>query len=84
MAHRRTLDWSSEIRSLETRRSVSPFLTAAGRFDLRAIMCAAIAEARRIGRTLGLSWNDRLSIALRLIWAKAKSAVASTTRRLAA
>ena len=84
MTHRRSLDWSSEIRSLETRRVASPFITAAGRYDLRAIMRAAIAEARRIGRALGLSWNDRLSITLKLIWAKAKAAVASTTRRLAA
>ncbi len=84
MSMRRTIDWSSALKDMRATREVSPFLTAAGRFDLRATMQAAIAEARRIGRTLGLSWTDRLSIALKLIWSKAKAAVASTTRRLAA
>ena len=38
-------------------------------------MTHAIAEARVLGRTLRcLSWNARLSIALKLIWSKAKRA----------
>jgi hypothetical protein len=55
MSLRRSLDWSTTKRGLAARRSASPFLTAAGRYDLKAIMCAAIAEARGIGRRLGLS-----------------------------
>ena len=65
---RRRLDWSTALRDLRASSAVSPFLTAAGRFDLKAIMNAAIAEARLMGRgVLRLSWSQRLSIALRLI-----------------
>ena len=75
MTLRRFLDWSSAIRDMQASRSISPFLTAAGRFDLKAIMQAAIAEARLLGRgVLRLSWKQRLSIALRLVWSKAKRA----------
>ncbi len=87
MTLRRSLDWSSALRDMQASRSVSPFLTAAGRFDLKAIMQAAIAEARLLGRgVLRLSWKQRLSIALKLVWSKAKRAAeaALPARRLAA
>ena len=80
MSMRRTIDWSSALKDMKATREVSPFLTAAGKFDLRAIMQAAIAEARLLGRgAIGrsLSWTQRLSIALKAIWAKAKRAVAA-------
>ena len=88
MSMRRRLDWSTALNDLRAQRTVSPFLTAAGRFDLKAIMQAAIAEARLMGRgVLRLSWSQRLSIALRLVWWKAKRAAEATrlsTRRIAA
>ncbi len=88
MSLRRTIDWSSALRDVQDRRLASPFLTSAGRFDLRAIMNAAIAEARLLGRgVLRLSWSQRLSLALRLVWSKAKraaEAARSTTCRIAA
>lgn len=85
MTLRRTIDWSSALKDMRTTREVSPFLTAAGRYDLRAIMQAAIAEAHllahgAIGRSL--SWRQRLSIALKATWAKTKRAVSAA--RLAA
>ncbi len=84
MTFRRSLDWSSAVRDLNARRFASPFLTAAGRYDLKAIMCAAVSEARRIGRGLRLSWQQRMSLALRLIWDKAHRAAGIVTRPLAA
>ncbi len=78
MTLRRTLDWSSALKDMRERSTVSLFLTPAGRFDMKAIMTAAIAEARVLGRTVrGLSWKARLSIALKLIWSKAKRALAA-------
>jgi hypothetical protein len=77
MSLRRTIDWSTAVRDMRAASQVSPFLTAAGRFDLKAIMQAAISEARLLGRGRtgsSLSWQARLSIALKLIWAKAKRA----------
>ncbi len=81
MSLRRTIDWSSALKDMRERSTVSPFLTAAGRFDLKAIMQAAVAEARLLGRGVtgrALSWQARMGIALKLIWAKAKRAVAAT------
>jgi hypothetical protein len=76
MTYRRSLDWSSAIRDMRAASQVSPFLTAAGKFNLKAIMTAAIAEARVLGRTIrGLSWQARIGIALKPIWAKAKRAL---------
>ena len=77
MTLRRTIDWSSAIRDMRATSQASPFLTAAGRFDLKAIMNAAVAEARLLGRGVtgrALSWQARMGIALKLIWAKAKRA----------
>lgn len=68
------------LRDMRAASQVSPFLTAAGRFDLKAIMQAAIAEARLLGRGVtgrALSWNARMGIALKLIWSKAKRALAA-------
>jgi hypothetical protein len=84
MTFRRSLDWSSAVRDLNARRFASPFLTAAGRYDLKAIMCAAVSEARRIGRGLRLSWQQRMGLALRLIWDKARRAAGIVARPLAA
>ncbi len=47
-------------------------------------MCAAVSEARRIGRGLRLSWQQRMGLALRLIWDKAHRAAGSIARPLAA
>jgi hypothetical protein len=80
MSLRRTIDWSSALKDMRATCEVSPFLTATGKFDLRAIMNAAIADARLLGHgAIGrsLSWTQRLSIALKAIWAKAKRAVAA-------
>ncbi len=84
MSFRRSLDWSSATRDLTARRFASPFITAAGRYDLKAIMCAAVSEARRIGRGLRLLWQQRMGLALRLIWDKAHRAASVSTRQLAA
>ncbi len=88
MTLRRTLDWSSALKDMRERSTVSPFITTGGKFDMKAIMTAAIAEARGLGRTVrGLSWKARLSIALRLVWSKAKRAAEAahlSTRRIAA
>ena len=84
MTYRRTLDWTTAVSDLGARRSASPFLTAAGRYDLKAIMSAAVTEARRMGHSLRLSWQQRMGLALWLIWAKAHRALASIARPLAA
>jgi hypothetical protein len=84
MSLQRRLDWSSAVRDLTPRRFASPFITAAGRYDLKAIMSAAISEARRIGRGLRLSWQQRMGLALRLIWDKVRRAAGIVTRPLAA
>jgi hypothetical protein len=84
MSLQRRLDWSSAVRDLTARRFASPFITAAGRYNLKAIMYAAVSEARRIGRGFGLSWAKRMSLALRLIWDKAHRAAGIVTRPLAA
>jgi hypothetical protein len=84
MTFRRSLDWSSAVHDLNARRFASPFLTAAGRYDLKAIMCAAVSEARRIGRGLRLTWAKRMSLALTLVWSKAHRAAGIVTRPLAA
>ncbi len=84
MSLQRRLDWSSAVRDLNARRFASPFITAAGRYDLKAIMCAAVAEARRIGRGLRLTWQQRMGLALRLIWGKAHRAAGLIARPLAA
>ncbi|GJE57328.1 hypothetical protein [Methylobacterium thuringiense] len=47
---------------------------SAGRFDLRAIMAAAIATAKTIRKATGLAWGVCLSAALRDAWQAAKAA----------
>ncbi len=84
MSLQRRLDWSSAVRDLNARRFASPFITAAGRYDLKAIMSAAVSEARRIGRGLRLTWAQRMGLALRLIWDKAHRAAGLIARPLAA
>ncbi len=84
MSLQRRLDWSSAVRDLNAHRFASPFLTVAGRYDLKAIMCAAVSEARRIGRGLRLTWQQRMGLALRLVWDKARRAASLITRPLAA
>ncbi len=84
MSFQRHLDWSSAQRDLAARRFASPFITASGRYDLKAIMSAAVSEARRIGRGLRLSWQQRMGLALTLVWSKAHRAAGIVTRPLAA
>ena len=77
MTLRRSIDWSSAIRDMRAASQASPFITTTGKFDLRAIMQAAVVEARLLGRGVtgrALSWNARMGVALRLIWSKAKRA----------
>jgi hypothetical protein len=47
-------------------------------------MCAAVSEARRIGRGLRLTWQQRMGLALRLIWDKARRATGIVARPVAA
>ena len=74
MAMRRHINWSGAMHDLRVQQPDSPFITASGAFDMSAIMRAAIADARHIGRSLRLSWAERLSVTLRCIWSKAKRA----------
>jgi hypothetical protein len=80
MATRRTINWSGTMHDIRSSGQVSPYLTPNGSFDLRAIMKAAIAEARQVGRRFRLPWTARLSMCLRFVWAKAKRA--AVTARL--
>ena len=50
MTFRRSLDWSSAVHDLNARRFASPFITAAGRYDLKAIMSAAASVAASASR----------------------------------
>ncbi len=82
MAKQLHIDWSTAMHGLSQARVASPYLTN-GRFNVGAIMREAIADARRIGRGLRLSWQQRLSVTLRAVWAKAHRA-AVTARPVAA
>lgn len=70
----RPLAFRSFIDTVRAERVARPALVAAGRFNRSAIMREAVALARSINRSFG-SWQVRMRIALRSIWARAKAAM---------
>jgi hypothetical protein len=78
MSFRRTLSWSTSLNELRAAdRTAAPVFTIAGRFDRAAIMREAVKLARRFGSSCQLTWQGRMRVALRTVWARAKEAASA-------
>ncbi|TDR89543.1 hypothetical protein [Enterovirga rhinocerotis] len=73
----RHLALRSFIDTVRAERVAKPALVSGGRFNRSAIMREAVAMARSINRSFG-SWQVRMRIALRTVWARAKAAMVET------
>lgn len=71
----RAIAFHSFVDTVRAERVAKPALVSGGQFNRSAIMREAVALARSINRSFG-SWQVRMRIALRSIWARAKAAMA--------